>query len=58
MHILIARILNVSNYFQKKMFRFTKKSVSVYHPNTWTGLKNVTPMFLSVKIKVDFVFSA
>ena len=34
-----------------------KESVSVHHPIIWTGLKNITPMFLSIKMMFHFFFN-
>ena len=45
MHRLTARILDVSNVFQKK-FPFMKEFVSVHHPIILTGLKDLIQVFL------------
>ena len=58
MHRLTAITLNFSNSFQNKNFPFVKASVSVHHPIIWTGLKYITPMFLSIDIEIHFVFNA
>ena len=39
------------------MLPLMKKSVSVHHPNTYTGLKDINLMFLSINIKVNFVIN-
>ena len=44
--------------FIMKMLPFIKESMSVYHAIIWTGLKMLTPMFLSFKMKDHFVFNA
>ena len=41
-----------------KFFSFMKQSVSVHHCIIQTGLKDVTPMLLSIKTMVHFVFNA
>ena len=35
-----------------------KEFESVHHPIIWTGLKTITPMFLSIDMTVHFVFNA
>ena len=35
-----------------------KESISAHHPIIWTGLKNITPMFLSIEMMVHFLFYA
>ena len=58
MYRLTGTILDVSNALQNTNFPFTKESVSFHHPIIWTGLKNLTPILLSIDMKVHFVFDA
>ena len=46
MHILTAKILDVSNDFQNKNIPFIKEFVSAHHPIISTGLKDIIKMFL------------
>ena len=41
-----------------QIFSFMKESVSFQHPIISTGLKYLTPMFLSIETMVRFVFNA
>ena len=49
--------MSVVNY-RIRIFLFIKYYVSVHHHNIYTGLENITPMFLSIMMKVRFVFNA
>ena len=40
-----------------KMSPFMKESVSFHHHIIWTGLKVLTPMYLSIDIMVHFIFN-
>ena len=58
MHIITSKILNVSNDFQNRNVLIHKR-VCVIPPLYYLDLlKNDTPIFLSIDITVNFVFSA
>ena len=43
--------------YRIKIFPLIKTPVSVHHTIIWTGLKNITPIFLSIEMTVYFVFN-
>ena len=55
MHRLTTNILDVSNTFHITHLPLMKQFVSVHHPIIWNGLKNITPMLLSIVMTVHFV---
>ena len=44
--------------FRTQMFPFIKEYVSVHHPIIYTGLRDLTPMLLSIDMKLHFFFNA
>ena len=44
-------------HYRIQMYQLVKESVSVHHTITWTVLKNLTSMFLSIDMMVHFVFN-
>ena len=53
-YILTYRVLYESNSFKNEKFPFMNDYVPFHYPIMYTGLKDLTPMFLSIDMMIYF----